>query len=222
MTEQAPDWSDADRVDRWVARDAGRPAVQTARDLTVAIVALDTQPTVVLELAAGAGTFLATFLSAFPEARGIWSDSSPEMARHARATLAAFDDRVSYLRTDMRQPGLARRASCDVVVCARATHGLDAAELTPFYRRTADLLRPRGWLVNLDHMAVDEPWPSRYDRLTPRFYEGEQCASGARKDRGSHRIETHLAALASAGFHEADVPWRLLATALLLARRTAS
>ena len=218
MTEPDPDWDDADRVNRWVARDAGRTALQTARELTVAVIALDTRPATVLELAGGAGTFLATFLDAFPDARGVWSDSSREMQRHARATLSGFGERVDYLLADMRSPGAAR-GSADVVVCARATHGLRCDELGAFYREVAGILRPGGWLVNLDHMAVPDPWGARYDQLTARFYDEAQTCAPVRKTRGSHPLEVHLDALREAGLTEADTPWRLLATVLLLARR---
>ena len=215
MTE---DWTDPNRVSRWVAKDARRRAVQTARELAVAAIAVDTEPAFVLELAAGAGTFLATFLRAFPQARGLWSDSSPQMAPHARETLAPFAGRVGYALTDLRSPGIA--AAPDVIVCARATHGLDVAELGGFYRRSAALLRPGGWLVNLDHMAVDEGWSRRYDELTPRFYEESEAAGPpARKDRGGHRLERHRELLAASGFSDVDTPWRLLSTVLLLARR---
>lgn len=220
MTDRDQDWDDPARVDRWVARDARRPALRTARDLAVALVGLDTEPAAVVELAGGAGTFLATFLEAFPAARGLWSDSSREMERHARATLSRFEGRVDYLLADMRDPGLPR-ASADVVVCARATHRLDAAELSVFYRDIAGVLRPGGWLVNLDHMAVADPWGARYDQVTSRFYDQSEKSAPVRKNRGSHTAEAHLKALEAARMTEADIPWRLLATVLLLARRPA-
>jgi SAM-dependent methyltransferase len=201
VTDRDQDWNDPARVDRWVARDARRPALGTARELAVTIVGLDTRPAMVLELAGGAGTFLATFLDAFPAARGVWSDSSGEMERHARATLSRFGERADYVLADMRDPGVSR-ASADVVVCARATHVLDSAELN-------------------DHMAVADPWGSRYDQPMSRFYDQTQTSSpvGAGKNRGSHTVQAHLAALQASGFTDADTPWRLLSTVLLLARR---
>jgi SAM-dependent methyltransferase len=222
VTDGDQDWNDPARVDRWVAKDAQRPVLRTARELAVALIGLDTRPATVVELASGAGTFLAEFLDAFPAARGLWSDSSREMARHARATLSRFGDRVDFLVADMRDPGVAR-GSADVVVCARATHGLGSEELGPFYREVAAILRPGGWLVNLDHIAVADPWGPRYDQVTARFYDqSEKSAPVRAKNRGSHTVEAHLDALAAAGLIEADTPWRLLATVLLLARRPAS
>ena len=222
MTEPREDWNDPGRVGRWVAKDARRHAVQTARDLAAATVAVESAPALVLELAAGSGTFLATFLSAFPQARGVWSDSSPEMVRYARETLAPFPGRVGYVLSDLRSPGISGGAAPDVLICARATHGLDAGELTAFYRRAAVLLRPGGWLVNLDHMACGKTWSRRYDALGPRFYDGgagTPSAGKAKKDRGGHRLETHVELLAAAGFADVDTPWRLLSTVLLMARR---
>jgi len=222
VTDGDQDWNDPERVDRWVARDAQRPVLRTARELAVALVGLDTRPANVVELAGGAGTFLAEFLDAFPAARGLWSDSSSEMERHARETLYRFGDRVDFFVADMRDPGVAR-GSADVVVCARATHGLGSEELGPFYREVAAILRPGGWLVNLDHMAVSDPWGARYDQVTPRFYDHSETSAPVRaKNRGIHTVEAHLEGLAAAGLTEADTPWRLLSTVLLLAQRPAS
>lgn len=221
MTDGDQDWNDPARVDRWVARDARRPVLRTARELAVALVGLEAQPRAVLELAGGAGTFLAEFLDAFPVARGVWSDSSREMERHARTTLSRFGDRVDYLVADMRDPGVAR-ASADVVVCARATHGLGASELGLFYQEVVGILRPGGWLVNLDHVATTEAWGPRYDQVTPRFYDESGTSGRVRaKNRGSHTLGAHLDAVTAAGFVDADTPWRLLSTVLLLARRPA-
>jgi hypothetical protein len=212
------DWADPERVDRWVAKDAARPAVQTARDVAAAIVALDTEPALVMELAAGAGSFLATFLRTFPAARGIWSDSSVPMVRHARETLAAFPGRVDFVVADLRSAAI--EAAPDVLICSRVTHTLDAGELAGFYRRAAELVVPGGWLVNLDHMTVSTAWDARYGELTPRFYDGIDGGGRAPgKDRGSHPLEAHVEALAAAGFPEVGTPWRLLSTVLLLARR---
>lgn len=219
MSDQ--DWNDPGRVDRWVAKDAQRHAVQHARELAVALVGTSTRPAAVVELAGGAGSFLATFLDAFPDATGTWSDGSPEMERHARATLERFGDRVDYRIADMRTPGV-RHGSADVVVCARASHGLDAEELVPFYREVTAILRPGGWLVNLDHMAVTDAWGARYDQVTSRFYDQSQTTTPVGvKERGGHTLGVHLDALAEAGLVDADTPWRLLATVLLLARRAA-
>jgi SAM-dependent methyltransferase len=220
VTECGQDWSDRERVDRWVARDAGRPAVQAARELAVALIALERSPALVVELAAGAGSFLAAFLATFPQARGVWSDSSAAMAPHARTALSPFGDRVGYVLSDMRRPGIAMTGVADVVVCARATYGLGAVDLAAFYALAARILRPGGWLVNLDHTAVPEQWAARYDAVTPRFYGGS--TSGGRKDRGGHSVVAHLDAVGSAGLTDAEIPWRLLSTVLLLARRPAA
>lgn len=220
MTDQEG-WNDPARVDRWVAKDAQRAVVQTARELAVALVGTSGRPAAVVELAGGAGSFLATFLDAFPDATGLWSDGSAEMERHARTTLSRFGDRVDFAIADMRTPGVAH-GSADVVICARATHGLGADELLPFYREVAAILRPGGWLVNLDHMAVADSWGARYDEVTSRFYDQSETSAPVRvKERGGHSLDVHLGALAEAGLTEADTPWRLLATVLLLARRTA-
>lgn len=220
MTERGAgrSWQDPQWVDRWVDRDARRTAVATAREIAVHIIGLDSSPATVLELAAGPGSFLAAFLTEFPHAHGIWSDTSVPMAGHARARLAAFEGRVSFALIDIRTPAI--QPAVDVLVCARVTHTLTALELAQFYQRTATLLRPGGWLVNLDHVSVDSAWKPRYDQLLPRFYEGAASPSPShQKERPGHRIDAHLAALAGAGLDEADIPWRLLSTALILARR---
>jgi hypothetical protein len=74
--------------------------------------------------------------------------------------------------------------------------------------------------VNLDHVATAEAWGPRYDQVTPRFYDQSGTSGRVRaKNRGAHTLEAHLDALTAAGLVEADTPWRLLSTVLLLARR---
>ena len=52
--------------------------------------------------------------------------------------------------------------------------------------------------------------------------DGAAPGAAVRKERGGHTLADHLEALASAGMVEADTPWRLLSTVLVLARRPES
>ena len=58
---------------------------------------------------------------------------------------------------------------------------------------------------------MSDEWGRRYDELTPRFYEGgegTQKAGTVKKDRGGHRLETHLEILVATGLTDVDTPWR--------------
>ncbi|MBM9503359.1 class I SAM-dependent methyltransferase [Actinacidiphila acididurans] len=215
-------WSDPQFAQAWLAADPQGPQDLLAlpRRIAAAVVAEETPaPRLVVDVAAGAGAFLSVLLDAFPQAHGVWLDASPAMGERARTELARFGDRVEFLAGDMtalRAAGVPDGA--DLVATSRATHHLDRAELHGFYREAAGLLAPGGWLVNLDHVGLDEVWDRRLRAARRRFVPPRPAATGHHHDRPLPTVRDHLDGYRVAGLPEAEVVWRAFHTCLFAAR----
>jgi SAM-dependent methyltransferase len=178
-------------------------------------------PRLVVDVASGAGAFLSVLLDAFPEAHGIWTDASPAMLEEARGRLERFGDRVEFLLGDMAELRAAGvPGDADVLSTSRASHHLDRTELHGFYREAAGLLRPGGWLVNLDHIGPDEDvWDKRY-RAVRKQFTGPVSASTAHHHRYPlPSVADHLDGYRAAGVTDADVAWKAFFSCLFLGRK---
>lgn len=214
-------WTDSGYARQWSQHDVQRDLLGLPRAIAAEIVAADRPASaIVVDIGSGPGDFLAHMLTRLPESRGVWCDVSTEMRDIAKAELTAFDDRVDYHIADMRSFAHLP-ATVDVVVTSRATHHLTAGELVDFYRAAADRLAPGGWLVNLDHTALEDRWDSRTRNarkvLLPR--KPEQAAH-RHEHAAMPTIADHLDALNSANLGDCDVPWRAFVTCLVMARKS--
>lgn len=159
-----PSWSDAAFVGSWVRQDGARTLLDLPRRIATAVVAAEGEPVrLVVDVAAGSGTFLAQFLNRFPDALGVWSDASGSMEEHACALLRAYGERTTFVIADMRELGaLGLEREADVVCSSRGSHHLEDDELQSFYLQCAAMLRPGGWIVNLDHLGMSTAWARRW------------------------------------------------------------
>jgi len=175
---------------------------------------------VVLDVASGPGGFLKTALQALPEAKGIWFDNFKTMESKARENLLPFDGRVDYRIGDLTELGRSfDRGSISMVTCSRATHHLEGELLNQFYAQAFSVLRPGGWLANLDSVTSPEPWGSR-------LLSARRLLSAEARDRDPghprsypHSLDDHLQAAASAGFVEGRSVWQLCQHVLVMARK---
>lgn len=223
MSRTVGDWLDPGFVRAWAADDVLADLLDFPRRLAAALAGSDGEaPRLIIDVGAGPGGFLVAMLSAYPDARAVWLDLSSEMEAMARRALEPFGPRVSYVLGDMtRLTELELPKGADVLVTSRASHHLDAAELARFYAEAASLLRPGGWLLNLDHVRPPEGWEVRY-RATRRLLVGE------RRERADHHhgrplphLEVHLRALEAAGVEGVDIAWKAFFTVLLAGRAPA-
>jgi SAM-dependent methyltransferase len=196
-----------------------RDLLDLPRRIAAAVVAADSpEPRVVVDAGSGPGDVLAAFLDEFPGARGIWTDASEEMRGIAAGRLARFGDRVEYRIADMTDlaaggvpPGV------DVITTSRASHHLDPPALAGFYARAAALLRPGGWLVNIDHVGPDDAWDQRLRAARKRLIP-------ARPGPGHHHryplpsVRHHLDGYAAAGIGDVEVAWRAFVSCLFMGR----
>ena len=226
MTSQgeraAETWRDRAFARERAAGDSMGQFLSLPRRMAVEIVALeDRGPRVVVDVASGAGAFLAVFLERFPEARGVWSDASEAMLEQARAALASHVDRVEFRlgdMTDLSAIGIPK--GVDVLLTSRAVHHLEPAGVAAFYRDAAAHLGPGGWPVNLDHVGVPEPWDQRLRAVRPRFIpQNPSREVQHHHPPGLATIEQHVESFVAAGIGDVEVPWRAFHTALLMGRK---
>jgi len=223
MTQQGQEaaaiWRQADFARSWAQGDVFSDMLDFPRQMAAAIIAGDNpEPACVVDVGSGPGAFLSVFLGRFPSARGIWTDASEAMLDLAQERLAPFGDRVEYRIADMTDlRGGALPADADVITTSRAAHHLDRAGLAGFYAQAASLLRPGGWLVNLDHIGPADVWDKRLRAARTQF------ATSPEGPKHHHNypltsVSDHLDAYAAAGISDVEVVWRAFYTCLFMGR----
>lgn len=223
MSVELGSWESADYVGRWLGEDVIAELLVLPRRISLALVedaAIDVRH--VVDLGSGHGPYLGEFLDAFPAARGTWVDSSPPMEAEARRQLERFGDRVAYVLTDVQELAAAGIEPASVVCSSRALHHLSPHGLEVLYRDVAAIVEPGGFVFNLDHVGAPGDLEQAYRRLRGRFTgERKRELEPHRHDYPLARAEDHAAWMEAAGFEDADIPWRMLYTALVAARRRA-
>jgi len=216
-------WESAEYVGQWLGEDVIGDMLVLPRRISLALVEdAGIEVAHVVDLGSGHGPYLAEFLDAFPEARGTWVDSSPPMEDEARRQLARFADRVTFVLTDVQELAAAGIESASVLCSSRALHHLSHDALAELYRVVGRIVEPGGFVFNLDHVGAPGDLEQAYRRIRGRF-TGERTKElkPHRHDYPLARADEHAAWIEAAGFEHADVPWRMLYTALVAARRRA-
>jgi SAM-dependent methyltransferase len=215
-------WSDPDFAEAWLSADSDRPhdLLELPRRIAAELVAYETpQPRLIVDVASGAGKFLAVLLEAFPQARGVWLDASDTMLARARSELAGFGDRVDFRTGDMaelRAAGVPEGA--DVISTSRASHHLDRTELHGFYREAVGLLAPGGWLINLDHIGPEDVWDKRFRAVRRKFTGPQEPGTAHHHNYPLPGIDDHLDGYRAAGISDVDVAWKAFFTCLFIGR----
>ena len=217
---QLGSWQSAEYVGRWAGDDVLGRLLETPRQISIALVRdAGLEVSHVVDLGSGEGPYLADFLRAFEGARGTWFDSSEPMLERARAALAEFGDRVSFVVAPAEKLAAAGIERADVVVSSRALHHLKPDDLARAYGEVRELLAPGGFFFNLDHVGAAGDWEQRYRRVRDQFTGARRRAlQPHREDEPLQPAADHLRYLEEAGFAAVDVPWRMLYTALLAGR----
>jgi ubiquinone/menaquinone biosynthesis C-methylase UbiE len=217
-SEELESWESNEYALAWAGEDVLSDLLALPVRISVAL-AVDAglQVQHVVDVGAGPGTYLQAFLSAFPEARGIWIDSSEAMEELARERL---DDRVTYVQADAEKLDEIDLPPAQVVTTSRMLHHFDPEGIRRFYSTVNRVLEPGGFFFNLDHYGTPDGWEARYRRIREQFTGGrKRKLRPHRHDYPFSPIREHLAWLADAGFEAPDVPWRTFFTALVAARK---
>lgn len=216
-------WSSSEYATKWSRADGLSGLLEVPWAMATALVGRDEQPSLVVDVGSGPGTFLATVLEAYPHARGVWIDASPGMREEADKRLAPFSGRVTFVVEDaLNLDTIDAAKGADVVLNSRVAHHFDHDGLVAFYCAAASLLNPNGWLVTLDHILPPGDWDHRYRQVLPLF-----AGPNAGKPTHPHyfpfpTMNDHLAAMSAAGLVDNDVVWRAFYTCLVMGRREMS
>jgi SAM-dependent methyltransferase len=149
------DWHSREYVDNWIKSDVTRdnlrrPLLQ--RMLALAPVASDAVINV-LDVGAGYGLVSEQVLTMFPRARVTLQDYSAPMFEHARRRLQVHDRQITYVLSDLRNPGWTRdlHAPFDLVVSGLAIHNLrEPALMRACYRDIHRTLLRTGIFLDYD------------------------------------------------------------------------
>ena len=215
-------WSE-DEAAGWLNADSQREMLDLPRRIAASIVSQEGAVSRILDIASGPGTFLRVFLEMFPSSIGIWHDASETMKASAEGMLAKYGSRISWVTGDMNNISSQNLPTdLDVVLTSRATHHFASDELYRFYSDVANLIRPGGWIVNLDHTYLGPRWDhlfrtARKD-LLPRG-KRNQGESSHEHSRSAPELSDHVAALGAAGITDIETAWQAYYTFLILAKK---
>jgi ubiquinone/menaquinone biosynthesis C-methylase UbiE len=217
-------WESAEYVGQWLGEDVIADMLVLPRRISLALVEdAGIEVSHVVDLGSGHGPYLAEWLDTFPNARGTWVDVSAPMQDEAREQLARFGNRVTYVLTDVEELASAGIAPASVVCSSRALHHLSPEALAEVYRVVGEIVEPGGFVFNLDHVGATGDLEQAYRRIRGRFTgERKKELKPHRHDYPLARADQHAAWMEAGGFEHADIPWRMLYTALISARRAGS
>jgi SAM-dependent methyltransferase len=217
----AEPWQNPAFAASWAEADGRSDLLELPRRIAADLVGIEHAPDLVIDIASGPGSFLETFLVNYPNCRGIWYDASNAMLGQGRSRLARFCDRVDFQVGDMTALTSAPLlGGADAVMTSRAAHHLDSHGLRAFYRDAANLVKPSGWLINLDHIGPPEDWNRLLRTVRPHFV-GPSSGPKHHHNYPLTSVTDHLAAFANAGITDVEIVWRAFYTCLFVGRKPA-
>jgi SAM-dependent methyltransferase len=167
-----PDW--ASWLERWELQQSR--SVPGREERFRAIVdflraAIGSSPTVV-DLGCGPGSLTARLVDGLPGARVLAVDADPLLLEIGRQAVGDRDGRITWVRTDLRDPDWAGEieGQLDAAVSTTALHWLSPEDLTALIRRLSGLIHAGGVFLNGDHMSFD-PQEAALARVVERLQE---------------------------------------------------
>jgi tRNA (cmo5U34)-methyltransferase len=130
-----------------------------------------------LDLGCGSGILGAAVLDCFPDTQCVFADFSPPMLATAKAALADFGERATFVEVDYGEPAwtekVAAQAPFDTIVSGFSIHHQTDDRKKAIYAEIFHLLAPGGVFINNEHVASATPrleteWN---EMLTDALYE---------------------------------------------------
>lgn len=196
-----------------------------------------------VDLCSGDGWLSAAILTAFPRARVLALDGSPEMLRRTAQRLAPFGGRFETGHFDLSAPGwldtLPKPLRC--FVSSLAIHHLDGAGKRALFRRLHDVLEPGGAFLYVD---LIDPMSELGRRYAAHAWDAHVRAASQAQSSSDRAWQTFQAEewnwftypdamdmpssipdilgwLREAGFSGVDLPWVRAGHAIFVAYRRA-
>jgi len=193
-------------------------------------------PFTFVDLGAGTGAAARTVMDAFPRARAILADYSPQMMAQGVTELAQYEGRYEYVEFDLAHGGswpAAIPAQVDAVISSLAVHHLNDGRKQELFREILGHLTRGGWFVNYDPVRTGDPvveaaWHRVEDRRDPSAADKRQHRSPEEQLRWENHtrymipLDQQVAYLREAGFEGVDVYWRELDYVIYGGRRPAA
>ena len=149
------DWHSAEYVKDWIQNDVTKD--ESRRPMLTRMIERipqDEDSVIrVLDVGAGYGELSLCVLKKFPKAQVVCHDFSEPMHEHARMRLGDFNDRVTYVKSDLSQSNWVAsfEHSFDAVVSSIAIHNVRVSErIRGIYHEIAELLTTGGCFLNCD------------------------------------------------------------------------
>jgi SAM-dependent methyltransferase len=208
-------------------------------------------PVQVLDLGCGPGSLAFYALRYYPKAHVVAVDFDPVLLAIGHKVANRRGANVHFARADLRQIEwwVDYERAFDLVLSSTMLHWLSADNLLKLYERIYRALKPGGWFMNSDHMAIDDPviqdryrellnmnrqsafstanaldWNSFWEHMERDF-----AGTGLAVQRDEEALwegsedglsrEFHLAALRQCGFKHVEFHWLDLGDAIVGARR---
>lgn len=145
-------------VNRYLSYRAAIPMAQEQIGVMMSILKTREQPIEkFLDLGCGDGILGAAILSEFPSARGVFVDFSEPMLEQAREQLKDYASQLAFENIDYGDPAWINRIQAlgtfDAIVSGYSIHHQPDARKRQIYDEIFSLLKPEGWLINIEHVA---------------------------------------------------------------------
>jgi tRNA (cmo5U34)-methyltransferase len=176
--ESAQDWSDPDWARWFESHHAEGNAPRAAHLELLPDVLEPAGPGWVLDLGCGPAVVAETLLDRLPDIR-LWGlDSSPPMLELAAPRLARFGDRARLVACDLtRVDTIEAPDGCAAAIAVQSLHHIGRLQ-GPLFGWVRDRLRPGGWFLLIDRVAI--PGPRLYEpfrRAKERLGQGRNAES---------------------------------------------
>ena len=139
-----------------------------------------------LDLGCGDGILAAAILDRFPDAKGVLVDFSEPMLVAAQQKLVSFAANLDFKQLDYADPawvsGVMDDAPFDAIVSGYSIHHQPDERKRTLYTELYHLLRPGGWLINVEHVAPGASLSSTlfYKHIVDTLYANQQYAGSAK------------------------------------------
>lgn len=187
------DWHSPKYVEQWISKDVTRDEERRPffREMFACLPFGHKEALSVLDVGGGYGVVTEEVLKFFPNSRVTLQDYSAVMFDHARRSLAPYNDRTTFVQSDLaREWTEALGGPFDLAVSAIAIHNLrEASLIAKVYDEVYTVLKSKGVFLNMDFMftgGIDThmKWLKEFGfaRVVSRWYDGRLAALLASKD----------------------------------------